>query len=57
MHATNLIAREAARVFALLEGYDASIHEVHHTQKGRALRDRPDVEIPCGTRRLAHRLT
>ena len=33
VHATNLIAKEAARVFALLEGYDASIHEVHHTHK------------------------
>ena len=33
VHATNLIAQEAGRVFALLEGYDASIHEVHHTNK------------------------
>ena len=33
VHATNLIAKEAARVFALLEGYDASIREVHHTHK------------------------
>lgn len=33
VHATHLIAREATRIMSKLEGYDASIQDVHHVQK------------------------
>ena len=33
VHATHLIAREATRIMALLDGYEASIQDVHHVHK------------------------
>ena len=33
VHATHMIAREATRIMALLDGYEASIQDVHHVHK------------------------